>query len=115
MPHNTDRNSNSNVFNLERNEDGLWLNNNWANPDNHWDPGDQCVFSLRKFYLFPAPGGVFLLLLSKLFFQPQNILPASSNFSAVSSYCLWEINLPSQARDMRNLRISKVKMHPDTF
>jgi len=52
MPHNTDRNSNSNVFNLERNEDGLWLNDNWANPDNKWNPDNEFVFSMRKSYLF---------------------------------------------------------------
>jgi hypothetical protein len=34
MLYNNDRGGNPNVFNLERNEDGLWLNDNWANPGN---------------------------------------------------------------------------------
>lgn len=44
----TDSNGNPNVFNLERNEDGLWLNNNWANPDNRWNSENEFVFGLRK-------------------------------------------------------------------
>ena len=35
--HKTDSNGNPNVFNLEHNTSGLWLNNNWANPDNKDD------------------------------------------------------------------------------
>ena len=44
----TDRNGNPNVFNLERNEDGLWLNNNWAKPENRWNSDYKFVFRLRK-------------------------------------------------------------------
>lgn len=50
----TDSNGNPNVFKLERNEDGLWLNDNWANPDNRWNPENEFVFSLRKCDLFRA-------------------------------------------------------------
>jgi len=63
----TDRNGNPKVFNLNRNEDGLWLNNNWAKPDNKWNPKNQFVFSLRKYCLFPALSGVFLLWSVKAF------------------------------------------------
>ena len=48
-----DRNGNPNVFNVERNEDGLWLNNNWAKPTNDWNPSDEFVFRFRK-YISPA-------------------------------------------------------------
>ena len=44
----TDRNGNPGVFNLERNEDGLWLNNNWAKPENRWNSDYKFVFRLRK-------------------------------------------------------------------
>jgi hypothetical protein len=46
--HKTDSDGDPNVFKLERNEDGLWLNDNWTNPDNHWNLDNKIVFRLRK-------------------------------------------------------------------
>ena len=43
-----DRRGDPDVFLLARNEDGLWLRNDLANPDSHWNPDNQFVFSLRK-------------------------------------------------------------------
>src|SRR3989344_4508760 len=54
--HRTDRDGNPNVFNLERNEDGLWLNNNWTNPGNKWNPDNEFVFRLRKYVLSALRG-----------------------------------------------------------
>lgn len=51
MAHITDSDGNPNVFKLERNEDGLWLNDNWTNSDNRWNPDNEFVFSLRKYLL----------------------------------------------------------------
>ena len=58
-----DRDGNPNVFNLERDEDGLWLNDNWMNPENRWNPENEFVFVLRKSLCFRArqyilPGSV---------------------------------------------------------
>jgi hypothetical protein len=36
------------VFNLVRNGDGLWLDDDWAGPDFEWDPDRKFVFRLRK-------------------------------------------------------------------
>ena len=47
----TDSDSNPNVFDLERNDDGLWLNNNWAKPDNEWNSNNEFVFRLRNYFL----------------------------------------------------------------
>ena len=52
VPHNTDSDGNPNVFALERNDDGLWLNDNWAKPDNEWNPDSEFVFRLRNSFLF---------------------------------------------------------------
>jgi len=42
------------VFNVKRNEDGkLWLNDNWTDPENHWNSDNKFVFSFRKYVLFP--------------------------------------------------------------
>jgi hypothetical protein len=43
-----DSGSNPNVFKLNHNDDGLWLNSNWANPDNHWNLDNEIVFRFRK-------------------------------------------------------------------
>ena len=50
----TDRNGNPNVFNFNRNDDGLWLNNNWADPGNRWNADNEFVFRLRKYFFFSA-------------------------------------------------------------
>ncbi len=36
------------VFRVERDARGLWLNDDWAEPDDQWDPDDQFLFRLRK-------------------------------------------------------------------
>ena len=46
--YNTDSDGNLNVFNLNRNDDGVWLDNNWAKPDNRWNPDNELVFRFRK-------------------------------------------------------------------
>ena len=35
---------NLNVFNVEHDDDGLWLNSNYDNPDNVWNAGNRWVF-----------------------------------------------------------------------
>lgn len=76
VPYDTDRNGNPNVFNLERNADGLWLNNNWANPDNKWDPENEFVFRLRKFFLSALEIGVVFL-----FRTIQAVFPAAQHLA----------------------------------
>lgn len=48
----TDSDGNPNVFNLERNEDGLWLNDYWAEPDRTWNPDNEFAFRFRNCFLF---------------------------------------------------------------
>lgn len=45
----TDRYGDPNVFDLAHNDDGLWLSNCFAKPDNEWNAGSEFVFRLRKF------------------------------------------------------------------
>lgn len=44
----TDRHGSPNVFNLVRNANGLWLHNDFAQPDRRWRPPHQFAFRLRK-------------------------------------------------------------------
>lgn len=69
----TDRNGNPNVFNLNRDENGLWLNDNWANPQNKWNLDNELMFRLRK-YFFSA--------LKKCGFSFLDWLDSSSNRQA---------------------------------
>ena len=55
VPRKTDSNGNPNVFNLKRNDDGLWLNNNWAKPSNEWNPNNKFAFRLRNCFLSALP------------------------------------------------------------
>ena len=36
------------VFSVDRSDDGLWLSNGWAKPDDRWNPGHRFVFRFRK-------------------------------------------------------------------
>ena len=45
----TDRHGNPYVFDLARNEHGLWLHGHWAEPEYRWNPDNQFVFRLSKF------------------------------------------------------------------
>ena len=66
--HETDSDGNPNVFKLERNDDGLWLNNNWAKPDNEWNPDNKFVFRFRNCFLSAAlQVAVFLFRVIKIF------------------------------------------------
>ncbi|NBS67448.1 hypothetical protein EBT31_00850 [bacterium] len=57
---------NPNVFNVERNDDGSWLNNNWAKPTNKWDANNEFVFRLRKCCIPRLHGAVFALRIFKI-------------------------------------------------
>lgn len=72
----TDRDGNLNVFKLECNDDGLWLNDNWARPDNEWNPDNTFVFRLRNCFLSAASHvAVFLFGIVQIF------LPASEHLT----------------------------------
>jgi len=61
----TDSDGNLNVFNVEHDDDGLWLNANYANPDNHWNGDNRWVFRRRNSLHFPVrvtSNGVSLLV-----------------------------------------------------
>jgi hypothetical protein len=44
----TDSDGYPNVFELGRDDDGLWLDGPWAKPGHEWDPSRMFVFRLRK-------------------------------------------------------------------
>ena len=44
----TDSDGDPGVFRLERDDDGLWLRDDWAEPGGEWDPSSGFVFRLRK-------------------------------------------------------------------
>lgn len=78
----TDFDRNPNVFNLERNDDGLWLNNDWAKPDNTWNPDNEFDHFMKrnikaKYYIRYADDFVILHENKKYL---ENMLPKISEF-----------------------------------
>jgi len=81
----TDSDGDQNVFNVEHNDDGRWLNSNNGNPDNMWNPDNRWVFARRNSPYFPAHAGFsFILLVCRI--HPPSILPISFNFSDRAIY-----------------------------
>lgn len=52
-----DRSGNPNVLELEHNDNGLWLDTNWVNPANLWNPDNRLAFGLRKYLFSPLRRG----------------------------------------------------------
>lgn len=57
----TDSDGNRNIFNVEHDNDELWLNWNNGNPDNVWNPDNRFVFVLPRnsHHFSPDPAGEF--------------------------------------------------------
>ena len=61
-----------NVFNVNRDDGGFWLDNNWTNHSNRWNLDNEFVFRLRKRFLFPRSQiTVFLFRALSYFFFPS--------------------------------------------
>jgi|GEM_PF-2187074 len=60
--HETDSDGNLKLFNLEHNDDGLWLNANNGNPDNQWNASNRWVFVRNSVQVSPPMGGEFCLI-----------------------------------------------------
>ena len=71
----TDRNGNPNVFTVNHNDNGLWLNNNWTNPTNKWNLDNELMFRLRKYFFSVLNEAVFLFRIGQIF------LPTAKHFA----------------------------------
>ena len=105
----TDSNGNLNVFNVEHNDDGLWLNGNNGNPDNFWNGNNRWVFTRRNLLHFsPILLGEFCFCSWP--FQPPSILPISSIFTDRAMYFLLSNDLVSQSIIKNTLSVSTFLM-----
>ena len=50
-----DSDGNLKVFKLNHNDDGMWLNGNYANPDNTWNPDNSFLFRFCNLLYFTGP------------------------------------------------------------
>jgi len=108
------RDGSQGVFVANRNDQKLKLNSNWT--DNQLNPNNRVAFRLRECQLFPTlKVGFFFGGFSRVFLQPPNILPTSSNFNAIPSHCLLEISFASQVMEIKNLSVSKSRIHSAIF
>lgn len=91
----TDSDGNLNVFNVEHNDNGLWLNSNNGNPDNVWNPDNRWAFVLpRNLLHFSLLSGEFCFC--NWPFHPPSILPISFIFIETAMYFLSSTDFVSQ-------------------
>lgn len=73
----TDSDGNLNIFNVKRNDDGeLWLNTNYDNADNQWNPDNRWVF-LRQRNSFLS---LLSILLGRVLFRKLSV-PTPKHFT----------------------------------
>lgn len=106
----TDREGNPRLFNVNRNEDGSWLDNNDGNPDDQWNPDISFAFVARNPLHF-SPG----IVPSEFCFaswplQPPSIRPTSSNGFESAAYFLVSNDLDSQSIINKILAVSSLRM-----
>ena len=103
MPYGTDANGNPNVFNVERNADGAWLNANNAHPDNRWNSNNRFAFAMpRKLHPSVFPRGLFFSCL----IHPPSCLPIVPSCTDKLEYLLLSRAFISQAKRSRNFKES---------
>lgn len=105
--HGTDSNGNLNVFNVKRNEDGLWLNGNNGHADNFWNGDNQWLFVRPRYSLHFSLGftsGEFCFMSCP--FQPPNIFPISSIFMERAIYFLLSRDFVSQSTIRSTFNVS---------
>ena len=90
----TDSDGNPNIFDVEHDDNGRWLNDNYGDPDNFWNGNNRFVFVRRKSLHFsPSFPGEFRF--ESCPFQPPSIRPTSSIRSDSAMYfCHRSISFP---------------------
>jgi len=104
----TSRNSDGDpkLLNVNRNDDGSWLNTNYDKPDNKWnrDNGFAFVVSQLSSFLLYLPVEEFCFISWP--FQPPNIRPISLIFSDMARYFLSSKDFVSQRIKKNTLIVS---------
>src|SRR3989338_538337 len=105
----TDSDDNLNVFNVEHNDNGRWLNSNNGHPENRWNVDNRWVFSRSNpVHFSPAFVGEFCLMSCP--YQPPSIRPISSSFSDKAIYFLLSSDLVSQSTCSRIFVVSSLRI-----
>ena len=55
LPYITDSDGDLNVFNVDHDDNEQWLNTNYGNPENLFNPDNRIVFGLPRNYLDFSP------------------------------------------------------------
>ncbi len=101
----TDSDGNLKVFSVERDDNGLWLNSNYDNPDNVWNGSNRWVFVRgNSLHFSPVFAGEFCF--PSWPFQPPSILPISSIFIEKEIYFLLSSDFVSQSIIKNSLSVS---------
>jgi len=111
----TDSDGNLNVFNVECNDDGRWLNGNNGNPDNFWNGNNRWVFCRPRnsLHFLSCFVGEFSFLSFPL--HPPRFLPTSSTPCAIRIYCLLVSDLFSHNTSNNTCIVSSFRIAYRTY
>lgn len=116
IPHTIASDGNAKVFRLYRGGSELWLNDNYANPQNRWNLDNRIVFRLRNPLHFPVLSfGEAGFCFSPRYFRvcpyhPPSILPASSIADDSVRYFLSSIEPVSHKIISRTFAVSVLRV-----
>lgn len=108
LAYGTDSDGDLNVFNVDHDDNGRWLNSNYGKPDNVWNPDNQWVFvlprqSLRYLSLVVLAGEFCCI---KWPCQPPSIRPISSSKADSAAYFLLSNDFVSQSTMSNTFSVS---------
>lgn len=108
----TDSDGNPNAFNVERNDNGLWLYAHYVHPDNVWNPDNRWLFVSRNLLHFSPSRDDFLVAwfagefcFVSWPFQPPSILPISFKGTDRTTYFLLSRDLVSHKANIKTMRV----------
>ena len=70
-------NGNPHFLGVNRNDDGRWLNTNWANPDNNWNDNGAFAWSLPQLSSFLSRLLVWRVLFYELSMPSAELFPCT--------------------------------------
>ncbi len=107
--HVTDSDGYPNVFKVEHDDNGRWLNSNDARPSDHWNPENRIVFVAPGYspHFFPGISGEFCFWSWP--YHPPSIRPTSLMRSESAMYFLLSNDFVSQRTRRRTLRVSSLR------
>ena len=104
--HRTDSDGDLNVFNVDHDDNGRWLNSNYGKPDNVWNADNRWVFLRSNPFHFSPVVRFGEFCFTSCPFHPPSIRPTSSIFSDKAMYFLLSRDFVSHSTSRRIFAVS---------